>query len=200
MKKNQKKATRKTPRVPPVAVALGAFAVMAVVPWLLLFPDSESAPSASGGSPSTSEQWTPLVSKQHGFQVSLPAPARYLTPPGAGDIDSTWVATHAGGTFLVKVTRCPEKLCTQVPDTILESASKSAREELGGTLLSEQRVDVPCPQGTCPGLEFAATGSQGLRVSARFFATHDKVFQLLGTQTSDSDALFRKVVDSFSFL
>src|SRR5690242_12122735 len=135
MKKKQKKAARRLPRLPPWVLPLGAFAVMAVVPWILM-SEPASSPAASGGTAPTEEQWTPLVSKQHGFQVSLPAPAQYLTPPGAGDIDSMWVATHPGGTFMVRVTRCPEKLCTQVPDTVLESTSKSAREELGGTLLS----------------------------------------------------------------
>lgn len=201
MKNPKKKAAKRSFRVPPWVWVVGALGVMGVVPWLLLSPGADTA-ARPGGVQLGPVQWTPLVSQQHGFRVSLPAPAQNLTPPVdiAREIDSTWVAAFQGGTVVLKVARCPEKLCTQVPDTILESASKSAREEMGGTLLSEKRVEVPCPHGTCPGLEFAATSSQGWHVSGWLFATHDRLFQLLSTQQSGSDENFRKVVESFSFL
>jgi hypothetical protein len=201
MKNKAKKAARKSLRVPPWVWAVGALAVMGVVPWLLLAPGSERS-SAPGGGSLGPVQWTPLVSQQHGFRISLPAPARNQTPAVdiAREIDSTWAAAYQGGTVVLKVARCPEKLCTQVPDTILESASKSAREELGGTLLSEKRVEVPCPHGTCPGLEFQVTSSQGWRVSGWLVATHTRVFQLLSTQQSGTDEHFRKMVESFTFL
>jgi hypothetical protein len=201
MKNKPKKAARKSFRVPPWVWAVGGLAVMGVVPWLLLSPGAER-PSAPGAIQLGPVKWTPLVSQQHGFRVLLPAPAQNLTPPVdiAREIDSTWTAAYQGGTVVLKVARCPEKLCTQVPDTILESASKSAREEMGGTLLSEKRVEVPCPHGTCPGLEFAATSAQGWHVSGWLFATHDRLFQLLSTQQSGSDEHFRKVVESFTFL
>jgi len=201
MRDKQKKSAKKSFRVPPWVWVLGALAVMGVVPWLLLAPEGGQS-SAPGGIKLGSVQWTPLVSQQHGFRVSLPAPAQNLTPPVdlAREIDSTWVAAFQGGTVVLKVARCPEKLCTQVPDTILESASKSAREEMGGTLLSEKRLEVPCPHGTCPGLEFEATSAQGWRVSGWLLATHDRVFQLLSTQQLGSDENFRRVVESFTFL
>jgi hypothetical protein len=200
MKTPKKKAARRSFRVPPWLIALGVLAVLVVVPWLLLSePASSSAPRV-GVSPTV--QWTPLVSQQHGFRITLPAPPQDLTPPLdlAREIDSTWTALYTGGTFMVKVTKCPERLCTEAPDSVLKGMSESIREGLGGTTLSEKRVEVSCPQGTCPGLEFEATARQGFKVSARIFATRDKIFQLMGTQFSGSEDHFRKAVDSFSFL
>jgi hypothetical protein len=34
---------------------------------------------------------------------------------------------------MVNVTKCPEKLCMGVPDSVLKGMSESIREELGGT-------------------------------------------------------------------
>lgn len=196
----KKKAAARPSRIPPWVPVVGALAVMVVVPWLLL--SEPSASSSPGLTVSPTVQWTPLVSKQHGFRITLPAPAQDLTPrmDFAREIDSTWTALYTGGTFVVKVTKCPERLCTEVPVTVLESLSQTLRQELGGATLSDEPVEVACPLGTCPGREFAATARQGWHVSARIFATQDKIFQLLGTQFAGPNEHFRQVVDSFSFL
>lgn len=200
MKNPKKKAARRSFRVPPWLIALGVLAVMVVVPWVLLSePASSTAPRVTV---SPTVQWTPLVSQLHGFRITLPAPAQELGPPLdlAREFDATWTALYTGGTFMVKVTKCPERLCTEAADSVLKGLSESVREGLGGKTLSEQRVEVACPQGTCPGLEFEATAIQGFKVTARIFATRDKIFQLMGTQISGSEDPFRKTVDSFSFL
>ena len=198
MKNKSKKAAKRAFRVPPLLIAIAVLAVLVVVPWLLLAPDS-SKPEMGRSLP-TEPVWTPLVSQEYGFRVSLPAPAKNMSPGGGLGLGGMWAAMYTGGTFMVQVSRCPEKLCTQAPESVLEGASKGALEGVGGTMLSEKKLQLPCPDGTCSGLDFEATAPQGLRISGRLFITHDKIFQLLGTQASGSDEVFRKVVDSFSFL
>lgn len=199
MKKKQKQSAKKAFRVPPWVLAVGALVIMAVVPWLLMETDS-SAPKGPSRSLPTAPVWTPLVSKQYGFSVSLPAPPQSLSSSGGFGLDAKWSAQYQGGTFMVQATGCPEKLCTEAPDSMLTGSKEGALAMLGGKLLSEKPLQVPCPQGTCSGLEFAATSSQGLSYSARIIITRDKVFQLMGTEYSGSDEVFRKMVDSFTFL
>jgi hypothetical protein len=186
-----------------LALAIFAAALVAVGAQILA-PDASApaVPSNPAQSGSTAPEWVPLISRAHGFRIDLPAPPQDLSAAaGLGsDIDATWMAVHPTVSIMVKATRCPERLCREAPDSVLRGVQEGALEEWGGTLLSEKSLQLPCPQGSCPGLEFEATTRQGLRVSARYFIAREKVFQVLGTQSSGSNEIFQKVVSSFSFL
>ncbi len=148
------------------------------------------------------EGWVPLVSRKEGFRIDLPAKAEDVSGNmGLGnELDALWVATHSTGTFSVRVTRCPPEACQKVPDAILKGFREGAVDELKGTLLEEKRLEVPCPKGTCPGLEFEATSSVGHRVLSRLIISDNRIFQILFLRTGESNEPYRKAVESFSFL
>jgi hypothetical protein len=196
-KKKQKKAANKASGVPGWAFGLGLFALGGVALWLQLAPAS---PSPAGVS-APSAEWAPLISREHGFRMSMPTSVQDLAAAAGAPsaIHSNWVARHPSGTLMLSVTHCP-KVCELTPDSVMKGAFEGAMREFGGTVLSQKPLQLPCPQGTCSGIEFEADTRQGLRITGRFFVSKDKLFQLLGTQPSRSNELFRQAADSFVFL
>jgi hypothetical protein len=184
-------------------LALGGLVLAGGIGFLLSSPQ----PAASSEPPtrltSPHAGWVPLVSRREGFRIDLPAKAENAYGGmglGNNGLDAMWVATHSTGRFSVRVTRCPPEACQKVPDSVLKGFLEGAVGELQGTLLEEKRLEVPCPTGTCPGLEFEATSSVGYRVLSRLFISGDRMFQILFLRTGDSSEPYRKAVESFSFL
>jgi hypothetical protein len=205
-KSKKKQPEKKSSLLPTVALVLGALVLVGNTLWLFLKPDATEAPAAAevpetdrpAGVPA---DWVPLVSRQHGFRVYLPSRAQDVTSSaGGGPVSAAWAATHATGTFTIIVSRCPPELCQKTPDTLLKSARESAIEEVGGTVKSQRELQLPCPQGSCPGTEFEATSRQGLPVVTRFFIANDRVFNVSSMLVPGATETYQKVVDSFSFL
>jgi hypothetical protein len=202
MKEKKKKKTSSKPAgVPGWAFGAGLVVLVGLGLWLNLAPSSRT-PAMPGGTASTSLEWAPVVSQEHGFRMSLPASAQHTSgaaPGGDTPVASMWMAPHPTGVITVTVTHCP-KVCEQAPDSVLKGAFESSVQEFGGKLLNQKPLQLPCPRGTCTGVDFEATSSQGLRIAGRYFIFGDKLFQLLGAQSSGSNEIFYKAVDSFTFL
>lgn len=196
-KKKQKKAANKSTGIPGWAFGLGLLALGAVALWLQLAPSSPAPLSL----PAPSTAWAQLISREHGFRISMPASVQDLSGAAGvpAAINSTWLARHPSGTLMLTVTHCP-KVCEAAPESVMKGAFEGAIKEFGGKVLSEKPIQVPCPWGTCSGIDFEADALQGLRITGRFFVAKDKLYQLLGTQPSRSNELFRQAVDSFAFL
>ena len=185
-------------------LALGGLVLAGGIGFLVSSRDTQ--PAASAESPtlpaSPHAGWVPLVSQKEGFRIDLPAKAQdaYGGMGLGNDLDAMWMATHATGTFSVRVTRCPPEACAKAPDSVLKGFVEGAVDELKGTLLEEKPLEVPCPSGTCPGLEFESTSSVGYRVLSRLIISDDRIFQILFLRTGESSEPYRKAVESFTFL
>lgn len=202
-KHKNKRAQKDSSRIAPIAFVLCLLALAVIGIWSMFESDSKRSTTDRSGAPSAPGQWTVLESRQHRFRVSLPVPARKLPQEESGDTgtDSTWEATSSTGLVVeVKASKCPEQVCEKAPDSVFKGLRESIVEGLGGSLVSEKHVEVPCPQGTCPGLEFESTGPLSFHSSVWAVISGGKVFHLVVSEPQGSTETFRKVVESFSFL
>lgn len=209
-KSKKKQPPKKSSLLPTVALVLGALVLVGNTLWLFLKPDPTQASAAAEAVPEADRpagvpaDWVPLVSRQYGFRVYLPSRAQDMTSlgtsVGGGTVSAVWAVNHASATFAIIVGPCPPELCEKAPASVLKGAREGALRELGSPAESQREIQVPCPQGSCPGTEFEATSRQGLHVVTRFFIANNRVFQISGTLVPGSKEIYQKVVDSFAFL
>jgi len=197
-RKGRKKAEGRGSKITAVAIPLGLCALIGVGIWSLFSSDgpAPTAPSL----PAATGPWTQLESQPYGFRISVPAEARRVQGGGEDSPVAMWLSTFSTGVVQVTVSKCPERVCEEVPDSVLKGMAEGTISQLGGAVRTNKVIELPCPKGKCPGRELDADGPAGMRVLSRSFVAAGRIYQLSVTDRADAESTFKKVVDSFTFL
>jgi len=165
-------------------------------------PGLGSAQPASAASaptrPAPSAAWIELKSPELRFRVEMPSP---VEPLEKSDESVGWMGKVEDAVAQVTVTKCP-LACSETPFLFFDMTRETAASILHGTSSNEKHLEIPCPTGTCLGLEYEIKDVLGMHFYSRMFIFDHKFYQLRVNEMvkPNSRGNFDKLVTSFAFL
>ena len=138
------------------------------------------------------------------FEIAAPAPFEETqqsveTPVGPVEI-YTFTAETENTAYVVAYSDYPAEIIEQTdPQALLDSSRDGAVSNLGGTLVSEEVIDLAGNPGRSLVISAAANQEQAATINSRIYLVDNRLYQVLvvapeGEETPDDASLF---LDSF---
>lgn len=173
-------------------VASNSFLTMFLIPKRLASPLLLSIALFTAACERNSTATTEFISEEGQFSIDAPAPLEETqqsvqTPVGPVDI-YTFTAETDESAYVVAYSDYPPAIVDETdPEMLLDSSRDGAISNLGGTLVSEEAIDLEGNPGRSLVISTNDAANEPATINSRIFLVENRLYQVLVVTPEDQD-------------